>query len=121
MKAIIKNPLTGKDLQIADYNFPKRMNWKEAMNSAKNLGKGWRLPTVFELELIRAQLYLNNKGYLPVGEDGYWQRYWSSELDEHELNACAVSLHKDEKQTLSLDGNKCFVRAVKNIRAVKNK
>jgi hypothetical protein len=35
MKTIIKNLLTGKELQIAENNFPKRMNWKEAMCSGR--------------------------------------------------------------------------------------
>ncbi len=90
------------------------MNWKEAMSSAKNLGRGWRLPTVFELELIRTELYSMNKSSLPVVENGYYQRYWSSEVDEHDLNAWAISMHKDEKEKLSLEGNNCFVRSVKN-------
>jgi hypothetical protein len=113
MKTIIKNPLTGKELQIAENNFPKRMNWKDAMSSAKNLGRGWRLPTVFELELIRTELYLKNKGNLPISENGYYERYWSSELDEDGLNAWAVYMYKDHKEKLGLDNDK-FVRAVKN-------
>ena len=113
MKTIIKNPLTGKELQIAENNFPKRMNWKEAMSSAKNLGRGWRLPTVFELELIRTELYAKNKGNLPALDDGYYRHYWSSELDENGWNVWAVYMHKDQKERLGLTNNH-FVRAVKN-------
>jgi hypothetical protein len=84
MKIIIKNPVSLAELQIAENNFPKRMNWNEAMSSAKNLGRGWRLPSVFELELIRTELY-------------------SNELDENGLNVWTVSMHEDNKETLGLD------------------
>jgi hypothetical protein len=113
MKIIIKNPVSLAELQIAENNFPKRMNWNEAMSSAKNLGRGWRLPSVFELELIRTELYSKKKGNLPDAEDGYYQKYWSSELDENGLNVWTVSMHEDNKETFGLD-NIFFVRAVKN-------
>jgi hypothetical protein len=44
------------------------MNWEDAYNSCFSLGKGWRLPTKMELNM----LYNNLNKIGDVANDGYW-------------------------------------------------
>ena len=59
------------------------MNWEDAYNSCFSLGKGWRLPTKLELNI----LYNNLNKIGDVGNDGYWtstengsERVWTQYL-----------------------------------------
>lgn len=56
------------NLQVAQFDFPNKMNWTEAKQICATLGKGWRLPTKTELNL----LYKNAAKLGEVSEDGYW-------------------------------------------------
>jgi hypothetical protein len=53
----IKHPITGVILQVAESDFPSRMNWFEAKKTCENLEKGWRLPSIKELDVIYEQLH----------------------------------------------------------------
>jgi hypothetical protein len=75
-------PITGKKVKIALTDFPKIMCWEDAHNACKALGKGWRLPTMDELEQIAKQLdeiggfcSLENSAM----DDLWYQCYWSSD------------------------------------------
>ena len=51
------NPILGKPikietLEIAQNDFPNDMNWEKAKIACEKLGKGWRLPTIAELEFM---------------------------------------------------------------------
>ena len=74
--SIIGKPVMIGNLLIAQNDFPKTMNWVDAGKACSALGKGWRLPTKTELNL----LYKNRKrkgGFT----DNY---YWSSTEMENE-------------------------------------
>ena len=58
----IEHPLTGEKLQIANQDFYTEMNWQEAKKACANLGSGWRLPTIEELQEMHEQLHKNGKG-----------------------------------------------------------
>jgi len=49
---IIGSPIKIENLEIAQYDFPFKMNWDEASQASTAIGDGWRIPTVEELNLI---------------------------------------------------------------------
>ena len=49
-----------------------KMTWQEAIDTAANLGPGWRLPTIEE---FTDTLYPNGKKIFNISDDEY---YWSS-------------------------------------------
>ena len=66
---IIGTPIKIENLEVAQYNFPEFMNWKDAKAACAKLGKGWRLPTKDELNIL-----YQNKNKIGVFASGY---YWS--------------------------------------------
>ena len=65
---IIGTPIKIENLEVAQYNFPEFMNWKDAKAACAKLGKGWRLPTKDELNL----LYINKDKIGGFANDYYW-------------------------------------------------
>ena len=55
-------------LLVAENDFPRKMDWPEAINSCNELGKGWRLPSKKELNIM----YLNRSKIGRFVEDNYW-------------------------------------------------
>ena len=49
---IIGTPIKIGKLEIAQYDFPRDMNWADANAKCKELGVGWRLPAQEELQLM---------------------------------------------------------------------
>jgi formylglycine-generating enzyme required for sulfatase activity len=49
---IIGKPIKFKNILVAQNDFPNYMNWYEAMAACKKLGKGWRLPSRDELQIL---------------------------------------------------------------------
>ena len=72
--SIIGKSIIRGNLEIAQNDFPKVMNWNDAKLACAALGKGWRLPTKFELNT----LYQNKDIILGFAKNYYWS---SSELD----------------------------------------
>ena len=67
---IIGVPIKIGNLEVAQYDFPNKMNWYEANKAFHKLGDGWRLPTKDELNT----LYQNK---IAIG--GFLNyNYWSS-------------------------------------------
>jgi hypothetical protein len=71
----IKNPRNGLILQVAEYDFHSEMNYYDAKKACEALGDGWRLPTIFEAELMYKELHLKRKGNFE--KKGFYQRYGS--------------------------------------------
>jgi len=67
--------INGKTIQIAKQDFPADLNWDDAMNACKDLGDGWRLPSIRELEAMHRKIHLNKRGNFK--DD---RLYWSSSL-----------------------------------------
>jgi hypothetical protein len=65
---IIGKPKILKNMEIAEHAFPTQMNWYNANEFCKKLGPGWRLPNIYELEIM----YENNG---TINGGGV---YWSS-------------------------------------------
>ena len=72
----IEHPLTGEKLQVANKDFKFQMEFYDAIRAYENLGSGWRLPTIEELELMYEKLH--KKGIGNFHNDYYWS---SSEND----------------------------------------
>ena len=73
-KNIIGKPIKIGNIEVAQYDFPDQMNWNDAKLACAKLGKGWRLPTKNELNI----LYINRD---KIGRfaRGY---YWSSSTED---------------------------------------
>jgi len=50
--SIIGKPVKIGNLLVAEFDFPKYLSWDDATIACSNLGKGWRLPTKNELNIL---------------------------------------------------------------------
>jgi hypothetical protein len=83
----IGTPIKVGNFEIAEFDFSERLNWKDAKMACEGLGKGWRLPTKNELDLIyrsKNQLKCEFKKDLywsstPVAKDSY--DYWIQDFE----------------------------------------
>jgi hypothetical protein len=75
-KKIIGKPIKIGDLEITQYDFPKKMNWHDAKKACETLGDGWRLPTKDEL----------NSSYFSQIDGVYFNWYWSSTLEHYTMS-----------------------------------
>jgi hypothetical protein len=71
--SIIGESITIDDIIIAQNDFPNNMNYKNAISTCKTLGKGWRLPTKNELNIL-----YQNKNKIGGFANSF---YWSSSED----------------------------------------
>ena len=67
---VIGKPIKIGYFIVAENDFPNKLYWKEAKVACTKLGKGWRLPTKSELNIM----------YINKGKIGGFERYsyWSS-------------------------------------------
>lgn len=66
---IIGNTIKIENIEVAEKDFPKQMNWEDAKKACEQLGDGWKLPTKYELNIL-----YNNKDKI----GGFAANYWSS-------------------------------------------
>ncbi len=73
---IIGEPYRIGNLEVAQIDFPHKMDWPEAVKACADLGEGWRLPNKEELNFI----YQNRNiiGFLTNIPDYRESYYWSS-------------------------------------------
>ena len=71
---IIGKPIKIANIEVAQYDFPKEMNWEDAKIFCADLGEGWKLPSRKELNI----LYQNKYKIGGFGQDFYWS---STDLD----------------------------------------
>jgi hypothetical protein len=85
-----------------------RMNWKLAKTACKDLGDGWRLPTIDELKII----YNNKEKIGNFSTLDYWSStevdYYAEMLDAWSLNFRNGTASFGEKNHIN------FVRAVRS-------
>jgi len=65
---IIGKPIKIGDLEVAQYDFPERMKWRNVYGELSKLGKDWRIPTMNELKI----LFQNKDKIKGFSSDGYW-------------------------------------------------
>jgi|694.fasta_scaffold32174_5 hypothetical protein len=103
---IIGKPIQFYSFEVAQYPFPNEMNWQDAGKACRSLGKGWRLPTKYELN----KLFENMDR---IGIENREFAYWSSA----EYNR-TYSWRQDfiyGRQFKALKISKCNVRAVRSL------
>ena len=118
-KEIIGEPIKIGNLMVAEYDFPEAMNWYDAKKSCSTLGKGWRLPTKSELNI----LYNNRRKMGNVSDwEGYWtssavpSRLWDPKWTAAEIGdgiAWRQYFTSGIQGYASISNDKCVVRAVK--------
>jgi hypothetical protein len=67
---IIGNSIKIGRLEIAQNDFPYKLDWSTAMKSCSDLGQGWRLPNYADIDTIS-----NNLSKIPgikINQGGYW-------------------------------------------------
>jgi hypothetical protein len=107
----IKNPETGKTIEIYENDFDTTLGWEEAHTKCKELGEGWRLPTLIELDAIYEELHEKGKGNFKRLD------YWSSDDFDDEDTAWTFNFKNgtnginDTEDTKK--SNKYYVRAVR--------
>ena len=103
---VLKN---GNRIQIAQNDFANQCNWLEAKLRCEEIGEGWRLPTISELEEI-----FERKENFEFANYGYGA-YWSIE-EINENQSLAFSGVDVEGTTITeLKEAEFYIRAVKNI------
>ena len=85
---IIGEPIKINDLMIAEYDFPYKMDWDDAMQACKELGEGWRLPTKQEISII-----YQNRNEISYYPDDY---YWSATLHDNDTDWAWYQYFEDE-------------------------
>jgi hypothetical protein len=103
------------NLEVAEFDFPTKLNWNDSKIVCSKLGKGWRLPTVQELELIynankKMKMHLNEGGTDIKFDDDYW----SSELKSSKNSARNIMMGSG-MIFFGFINQKCNVRAVRSI------
>lgn len=105
---IIGDPIRIGKIEVAQHDFPIKMEWSDAISECRNLGSQWRLPTKEELNKI----YLNKTNI--VGLKDYW--YWSAtEVDEDEAFDQNFTTASNGSQSMSVKDCKFYVRAVRSL------
>lgn len=59
---VIEKNSKGQKLEVAEHDFPNKMNWFDAIEACEKLGDGWRLPTKNELKQMFIQLHQKGLG-----------------------------------------------------------
>ena len=75
--SIIGKPIRIGSIEVAQNDFPKSMNWYDAVKACSDLGNGWRLPTEYELNLM----YLNKDKIGGFANVFYWSSSEYSNLN----------------------------------------
>ncbi len=104
-KNIIGKPIKIGNIEIAQYDFPEQMNWKDANKACAELGDGWRLPTKDELNT----LYQNKNEIGNFNGDVHWS---STEAVNRYSNAW-LQYFLDGSQNFDYKFYTYYVRAVR--------
>ena len=101
--SVIGKPIRLQNFEVAQYDFEAEMNWDDAKLACAKLGKGWRLPTKNELNVM-----YKNKDRIG-GFAG--NRYWSS--TEVGSGNAWNQYFDDGFQSLNEESSIFYVRAVR--------
>jgi hypothetical protein len=105
--SIIGKSIKIGNFEVAQHNFPKMMNWLDAIEACDALGKGWKLPNKTELNTI----YLN-KDKIGGFSNNYYDGFWSCTEYGSYLNAWYQDFH-DGYQGGVNKSNPNYVRAIR--------
>jgi hypothetical protein len=110
----IINPANGEKIQIADSDLVNHLNWQMAVNECKNLGNGWRLPTIDEIKLIPYNEMAKNDS-LKVLHNSYWT---SSETEKNDFNVSPNALKYNFGRGMQFNASKDQLHLVRPIRTI---
>ena len=100
---IIGIPIKIGNIEVAEYDFPKGMNWNDAKKVCSELGDGWRLPSMDELNTLY-QNKVKIRGFADAN-------YWSS--TEFGLNVARVQDFTNGGQNYGTKDYTYYVRAIR--------
>ena len=106
-KKIIGKPIKIENLEVAQNDFPKQMNWNEAKKACYALGSRWRLPTKDELDILYRNKY-------EIG--GFANSYYWSSTEDNSYAATEYAWRQDFElgsQSLGFETSRFAVRAVR--------
>jgi len=106
-KIIIGKTIIIGNLEVAQNDFPRKMNWDDAKIDCKRLGIGWRLPTKGELNII-----YQNKSKIGDFENNF---YWSS-TESPWLEYAYLQDFQYGQKTYTFKVNLNYVRAIRTIK-----
>ena len=66
--SVIGKPIRLQNFEVAQYDFEEKMTWEKAKAKCYRLGKGWRLPTTNELNVM----YKNKDRIGGFANSSYW-------------------------------------------------
>ena len=102
---VIEKTIKIGNLEVAQFDFPEEMIWVDAKAACAKLGKGWRLPTKAELNI----LFRNKTKIGGFKKDAYW----SSTGNEKDGEAWNQSFDGGDQYN-SASGVAIYVRAVRS-------
>jgi hypothetical protein len=96
-KNIIGNPVKIDKFEVAEYDFPRDMNWYDAEKACEAIGDDWRLPSKDELKI----LYRNRDKIGGFTNVNYWSStdadsYYDAWL-QHFFNGVQNSTNKSDE------------------------
>ena len=106
-----QHPITGRKFQAAIKDFEITMSWDLALKSCNDLGDGWRMPYIEELEVMVNVLNFDS-GFSDDDGDGYWS---SNEVKNRHNVTLGVCFSYLLARLEFLKSEKLKVRAVRNI------
>ena len=104
---IIGNTIKIENLEIAEKDFQNEMNWDEAKKVCENIGDGWRLPTIIELNIL-----YQNKDRIGGFSTNY---YWSSTEADY-TRAGNIDFNTGMQYDMTMKEATRYVRAVRTIK-----
>lgn len=104
---VIGTPIKIGDLEIAQYDFPTKMNFENAKKACSELGAGWRLPTKKELNTI-----YENKDKIGVFSNGF---YWSSSSYLFTIDFWVQEFKNGKKGVCISNQDEYYIRTVRSL------
>jgi hypothetical protein len=102
------NLKNGSSIELMDNDLPVQYDYEGAIQACNDLGKGWRLPSIIELEEI-----YDLKDMYNFADYGFWG-YWSA--DESSPNNAYYLCGPDGSKLESKKEEKNYVRPVRDIK-----
>ena len=103
LKFIIGIPIIFGNLEVAQYDYPSVMTWRDAKIACAKLGNGWRLPNKDELNI----LYKNKDKIRGFADNAYWSS------TEHDVISAVFQSFDDDYQNGANKGVNFCVRAIR--------
>ena len=112
IKNIIGKPIKIGNIEVAQYDFPERMNREYAKKACAYLGEGWRLPSKEELNILYQNKVAIGGFFEGDSIDNAISVYWSS--TEADLNGAWVQDFDGGSQPTRTKRQNFYFRAVRS-------